>query len=195
MQLLGRYNVYNALAAFAAGLLLGIDPEKITQSIGSVHGVSGRMQRVTHGGVNYFVDFAHTPNALESALSFIKAITSGRVILIFGATGKRDFYKRPQMGRIAHEKADIVIVTDDDTYDEESASIISQIVTGIPRNEGENFFILPQREFAIRMAVDLAKPGDNVLIAGKGHELKQYTKYGNREWNDKLKLEEILAGK
>ncbi len=135
MPLLGRYNVYNALAAFGAGILLGIDAEKIAKSIGSVQVVSGRMQKIEHGGVNYFVDFAHTPNALDSALTFVKAITSGRVILVFGTTGKRDFYKRPQMGRIAHEKADIVIVTDDDTYDEDRVSIIAQIKTGIPREE------------------------------------------------------------
>lgn len=76
MSLLGRYNVYNALAAFSAGMLLGIDPQKIVASLASFTGVSGRMQKVTHGDVNYFIDFAHTPNALDSALSFVKAVST-----------------------------------------------------------------------------------------------------------------------
>ena len=135
MSLLGKYNVYNALAAFSAGMLLGIDPQQIVTSLGSFHGVSGRMQKVVHHGVNYFVDFAHTPNALQSALAFMNSITTGRVIVVFGATGKRDFYKRPDMGRIAHENADIVIVTNDDTYDEDPNGIIADIAVGIPRTE------------------------------------------------------------
>lgn len=103
MPLRGRYNIYNALAAFSAGLLLGIDADKIVKSLESLSGVSGRMQKVTHGGVNYFIDFAHTPNALENALAYVKSVTTGRVIVAFGAPGKRDVFKRPEMGRIAHQ--------------------------------------------------------------------------------------------
>lgn len=125
------------------------------------------MEKVEHDGVNYFIDFAHTPNALENALSYMKEITTGRVIVVFGAPGRRDVFKRPQMGAITHKLADVVIVTDDDADDENRVAIIADIVAGIPRKEGENFFILPEREFALKMAVNLAKPGDVVLLAGK----------------------------
>lgn len=192
LPLLGRYNVYNALAATSAGMLLGIEPKDIVQSLQSFHGVSGRMQKITHGGINYFIDFAHTPNALDSAVTFVSSITKGRTILVFGAPGKRDVFKRPEMGRIADRKADVVIVTDDDADSENRVRIIADIVAGISRTEGENFFILPEREFALRMAVEIAKPGDNVLIAGKGHEQVQYTNFGKRKWNDADKLKEIL---
>lgn len=82
------------------------------------------MQKVTHDGINYFIDFAHTANALDNALSYVKDITSGRVILVFGAPGKRDVFKRPEMGRIADQKADIIIVTDDDADTENRVAII-----------------------------------------------------------------------
>lgn len=196
MSLVGRYNVYNALAAFSAGILLGIDPAKIAQSIGSLQGVSGRMQQIERDGVRYFIDFAHTPHALDSALQFVQDITKdGRVIVVFGAPGKRDVFKRPEMGRIADERADIVIVTDDDADTENRIKIIADIVAGIKRNEGENFFILPEREYALRMAIDLAKPGDTVLLAGKGHEQVHYTNFGKRKRNDYDKLQEYLANK
>lgn len=195
MSLLGRYNVYNALAAFSAGMLLGIDPQKIVASLASFTGVSGRMQKVTHGDVNYFIDFAHTPNALDSALSFVKAVSTWRVIVVFGAPGKRDVFKRPEMWRIADQKADIVIVTDDDADTENRIDIIADVVAGISRQEWENFFILPEREFALRMAVNLAQPWDNVLIAGKGHEQVLYTNFGKRKRNDMVKLNEILSSK
>lgn len=192
MPLRGKYNVYNALAAFAVGVLLGVPTESLIRSFASMQGVSGRMEKLSHKGINYFIDFAHTPNALENALKYVRAITSWRVIVVFGAPGKRDVFKRPEMWRIAHELADIVIVTDDDADDENRVSIITDIIAWIPRKEGEGFFILPEREFALKMAVELAQPGDTVLLAGKGHEQVHYTNFGKRKWNDKLKLEEIL---
>ena len=98
MPLLGRYNVYNALAAMSAGTLLGISPEKIIHSISLLQGVNGRMQRLEKDGISYFIDFAHTPNALDNALQFVRAVTVvGKVIVVFGAPGKRDVFKRPEM--------------------------------------------------------------------------------------------------
>jgi|GEM_PF-849140 len=93
------------------------------------------MQKVSHKGVNYFIDFAHTPHALDNALSYVKAITEGKVIVAFGAPGNRDVFKRPEMGRIAHEKADIVIVTDDDADTENRVKIVADVIAGIPRKE------------------------------------------------------------
>jgi UDP-N-acetylmuramoyl-L-alanyl-D-glutamate--2,6-diaminopimelate ligase len=181
------YNVYNTLAAIASWLVLWVDQEKIAESLKSFAWVVGRMEPVEHNWVRYFVDFAHTPNALKSALSYINAIKwDGKNIVVFGAPGNRDRYKRPEMGKIADQLADVVIVTDDDPDTESRLSIIQEVTKGISRDIGE-------REYAIKMAVEVAKPWDMVLLAGKWHEHVQLTNFGKRKRSDKAVLEGILG--
>ncbi len=188
------YNVYNTLAAISAWLLLGIEQEKIAESLTSFEWVVGRMEPVEHNGVKYFVDFAHTPNALKAALSYVNTVKwSWRSILVFGAPGNRDRYKRPEMGKIADFGADIMIVTDDDPDTEPRLRIIQQIAAGVSRPLGETYMILPEREKALQMACEIAQPGDIVLFAWKGHEHIQLTNFWKRPRSDKAKLEEILA--
>ena len=187
------YNVYNTLAWIAAGLVLGIDQDKIAKDLETFTWVVGRMEPITHNGVSYFVDFAHTPNALKSAMSYINAIKwEWKSILVFGAPGNRDRYKRPEMGKIANQAADVIIVTDDDPDTEPRLRIIQEITVWIKRDLWETYMILPEREYAIRMATQIAKPWDIVLLAGKWHEHIQLTNFGKRPRSDKTKLEEIL---
>ncbi len=188
------YNVYNTLAWIASGLVLWVEQEKIAESLKSFAWVVGRMEPVEHKGVRYFVDFAHTPNALKAALSYIDAIKwDGRCILVFWAPGNRDRYKRPEMGKIAHQLSDIMIITDDDPDTEPRLRIIQEIAKGVSRELWDTYMILPERELALQMAVEIAKPGDIVLLAGKWHEHIQLTNFGKRPRSDKQKLEEILA--
>lgn len=193
VDLPGVYNVYNTLAGIASWLVLWVDQEKIAESLKSFEWVVGRMEPVEHNWVRYFVDFAHTPNALKSALSYINAIKGEwKNILVFGAPGNRDRYKRPEMWKIADQLADTVIVTDDDPDTEPRLRIIQEITKGIRREIGDTYMILPEREYAIRMAVEIAKPWDTVLLAWKWHEHIQLTNFGKRPRSDKEVLKSIL---
>lgn len=189
----GTYNVYNTLAAASVALLLWVPQEKVAQDIAALQPVVGRMEPVSHNWVRYFVDFAHTPNALKSALEYINAIKwNGRSILVFGAPWNRDKFKRPEMWKLADNFADIVIVTDDDPDTEPRLKIIKDITAWIKRELWDTYMILPERETALRMACEIAQANDIVLFAWKGHESVQLTNEGRRPRNDKKKLEEIL---
>ncbi len=193
VDLPGVYNVYNTLAGIASWLVLWVEQEKIAESLKSFEWVVGRMEPVEHNWVRYFVDFAHTPNALKAALSYINAIKwEWKNILVFGAPGNRDRYKRPEMWKIADQLADIVIVTDDDPDSEPRLRIIQEITKGITREIWNSYMILPEREYAIKMAVEVAKPWDTVLLAGKWHEHIQLTNFGKRPRSDKEVLKKIL---
>lgn len=193
VDLPGVYNVYNTLAWIASWLVLWVEQEKIAESLKSFEWVVWRMEPVEHNWVRYFVDFAHTPNALKSALSYINAIKwDWKNILVFGAPWNRDRYKRPEMWKIANQLADVVIVTDDDPDTEPRLRIIQEITNGITREIGESYMILPEREYAIKMAVEIAKPWDTVLLAGKWHEHIQLTNFGKRPRSDKEILKNIL---
>ncbi|MEF2174901.1 MAG: UDP-N-acetylmuramoyl-L-alanyl-D-glutamate--2,6-diaminopimelate ligase [Candidatus Absconditabacteria bacterium] len=193
IRLLGKFNVYNSLAAIATGILLGIKIDKLIPLLDGFSSLSGRMERVEHNGVHYFIDFAHTPNALDSVLKYLNQVKgSGKIITLFGAPGLRDKFKRPMMGKIVDKLSDYIIVTDDDPDKEDRYEIINQILSGVTRKEGNGLYILPEREFALKMAVSIAKPGDIVLLAGKGHEKIQITNFGKRDWNDKDQLLKIL---
>ncbi len=192
-RLIWRFNVYNILTAISAGVLVGIPMNKIIKSIEKFEWLSWRMENVFFNWVNYYIDFAHTPNGLESVLKALNDIKwKGKITVVFGAPGERDPFKRPVMGEIADHLADTVIVTDDDPAGENRYDIIKQIVKWVKRQEWDNFFVLPEREFAIRMAVKLSKPWDIVLLAGKWHEKVQLTNFGKRPWNDKDVLLSIL---
>ena len=170
LKLRGRFNVENALGALAASRLLGIDDAAIARGLEAVRGVPGRFESVVEGQpFEVIVDYSHKPEALESVLGTARDLAAGRVICVFGCGGDRDRGKRPLMGRIASELADLAIVTSDNPRSEEPQAIIDEILAGVT-SEVE---VEPDRAAAIERAISVAGEGDVVLIAGKGHEQGQ----------------------
>ncbi|MBA3717203.1 MAG: UDP-N-acetylmuramoyl-L-alanyl-D-glutamate--2,6-diaminopimelate ligase [Actinobacteria bacterium] len=176
-RLRGRFNVENALGALAASRLLGIEPEAAVRGLEAVPGVPGRFESVDEGQpFEVVVDYSHTPDSLENVLRAARELTEGRVICVFGCGGDRDRGKRPVMGGIASRLADVPIVTSDNPRSEDPLAIIEEIVTGMePGAEVD-----PDRRSAIARAVELAGPGDVVVIAGKGHEQGQEFQEGRK---------------
>ena len=176
LKLKGRFNVENALAAMATGRLLGVDEQAIARGLEAVDGVPGRFEAVDEGQpFTVIVDYAHTPDSLENVLTTARELTSGRVLCVFGCGGDRDREKRPMMGRIASELADLAIVTSDNPRSEDPGAIIDEILAGTPSNtvlQGQ-MEVVPERRDAIGLAVESAEAGDVVVIAGKGHEQGQ----------------------
>jgi UDP-N-acetylmuramoyl-L-alanyl-D-glutamate--2,6-diaminopimelate ligase len=169
-KLRGRFNVENVLGAVAAARLLGLPADAVAQGIARVEGVPGRFEAVDEGQpFAVLVDYAHTPDSLDNVLRAARSVADGRVICVFGCGGDRDRDKRPQMGRIASELADVAIVTSDNPRSEEPLAIIDEILAGA----GPGVEVEPDRRTAIGRAVELAVAGDVVLIAGKGHEQGQ----------------------
>lgn len=165
----GRHNISNALAAIGAAAVRGVSLREIADGLRTMEQVPGRLQRFTgRNGVHVLVDYAHTDDALRRALQTIREFCRGKVIVVFGCGGNRDTSKRPLMGAVAGQLADYTILTNDNPRQEDPLSIIAQIEQGMPR--GSAYEIQPDREFAIAAALARAKPGDTVLIAGKGHE-------------------------
>lgn len=171
LKLTGKFNVYNALAAVAAGVADGIPVPVIKRALESVTGVPGRFELVDRGqDFAVIVDYAHTPDGLQNVLSTAREITSGRLITVFGCGGDRDRTKRPQMGAIAARMSDLTVVTSDNPRTEDPISIIEDILPGIRVTNGTNYMVIPDRREAIKRAVGEAGSGDVVVIAGKGHE-------------------------
>jgi UDP-N-acetylmuramoyl-L-alanyl-D-glutamate--2,6-diaminopimelate ligase len=170
--LAGRHNVSNCLGAAAAGLHLGLSLEAIAAGFESLDSVPGRLEPIDCGqDFAVYVDYAHTDDALRRAIAAVRQITPGRVICVFGAGGDRDRTKRPLMGRAALA-ADVPVVTSDNPRSEDPQSIIEQIIAGMHRGPVVPH-VEPGREQAIQWALQHARPGDSVLIAGKGHERVQ----------------------
>jgi UDP-N-acetylmuramoyl-L-alanyl-D-glutamate--2,6-diaminopimelate ligase len=169
LRLPGRFNIENALAAVAAARALGVGEKAIKQGIEAVERVPGRFDRVDEGQpFTVFVDYAHTPGALETALEAARELgRGGRVICVFGAGGDRDRAKRPLMGQVVSELADLSLVTSDNPRSEDPAAIAAEVVDGL------DLEVELDRRRAIERALELARPGDIVLIAGKGHEQGQ----------------------
>ena len=168
--LLGRFNVENVLGAVAAARILGLPDEAIAIGAASVRGVPGRFESIDEGQpFLVVVDYAHTPGSLENVLQEARELAEGRVVCVFGCGGDRDREKRPMMGRAASEGSDVAIVTSDNPRSEEPDAIIRSILDGVTRPVE----IEPDRRLAIARAVEIAAPGDLVLIAGKGHEQGQ----------------------
>ncbi len=168
LALAGRFNVYNALAAAACGLSLGLPLRDIARDLATVEGVDGRFESVDEGqDFAVLVDYAHTPDGLANVLSSARQITRNRLICVFGCGGDRDRTKRPLMGTIAAEQADLAIVTSDNPRSEDPLAIIDDIRAGIAAGE---VVVEPDRRRAIERAVSVAEFGDVVVIAGKGHE-------------------------
>jgi UDP-N-acetylmuramoyl-L-alanyl-D-glutamate--2,6-diaminopimelate ligase len=172
-RLRATYNVSNCLGAMAAARAVGVDDDAITAGIAGLDGVPGRLEAVESGQpFPVLVDYAHTPDSLENVLRATRALATGRLIVVFGCGGDRDRGKRPLMGQAATSLADLTIITSDNPRSEDPAAIIAQIKPGAKAGGGE-FRVEPDRRAAIRLALEEARAGDVVLIAGKGHETGQ----------------------
>jgi UDP-N-acetylmuramoyl-L-alanyl-D-glutamate--2,6-diaminopimelate ligase len=171
LRLPGRYNARNALAALAMGRSLGLDPTAVTAGLAAATPPAGRMESVDNDlGIRVLVDYAHTPAALEQALRALRpAAESGRVLCVFGCDGERDRGKRPLMGRVVQSLADVAIATSNNPRGEDPELIVAQALAGA----GPHAVGIVDRRAAIEHALELAAPGDVVLIAGKGHERQQ----------------------
>jgi UDP-N-acetylmuramoyl-L-alanyl-D-glutamate--2,6-diaminopimelate ligase len=169
--LMGRHNLYNILAAVAAGLALGIPAPTIKEGISALNNVPGRLERISSPlGFPVFVDYAHTDAALGSLLETIRDLKPGRIILVFGAGGDRDKSKRPRMGEVAASLADLTFITSDNPRSEDPLAIIAEIEKGFTARGAKSYKIVPDRKEAITQALTAARKGDVVLVAGKGHE-------------------------
>jgi UDP-N-acetylmuramoyl-L-alanyl-D-glutamate--2,6-diaminopimelate ligase len=167
----GVFNVYNTLAAFAWAVERGYDPRQIAQVLAEIRGVPGRFESIKLGQpFNVIVDYAHTPDGLENVLRTAKDFTTGRLLTVFGCGGDRDKSKRPLMGKVAAQWSDFLAVTSDNPRSEDPEQIIRDILAGV---KGIKHQALSDRQEAINYVCRLAKPGDTVLIAGKGHETEQ----------------------
>jgi UDP-N-acetylmuramoyl-L-alanyl-D-glutamate--2,6-diaminopimelate ligase len=172
-RLRGRFNVENVLGAIAAGRLLALPSEAVARGIEHVAGVPGRFEAIDEGqGFAVLVDYAHTPTALDRALTAARELCEGRLMCVFGCGGDRDRGKRSLMGEVARARADLVIVTSDNPRGEDPLAIIREILVGAGE-EGPGLEVEPDRRLAIRRAVARAREGDIVVIAGKGHEQGQ----------------------
>jgi UDP-N-acetylmuramoyl-L-alanyl-D-glutamate--2,6-diaminopimelate ligase len=182
----GKFNVYNSLAAVNVGRALGLSKQQIEQGIAALEGVSGRMTNLkARSGYTVIVDFAHSPDALENVLKASKEMTKGKVILVFGATGDRDKLKRPVMGEVAAKNADLIFLTDDETYTEDPETIIQEVYKGIEAAGGQNkTTIVEDRLDAIKVAFAAAKRGDTVILTGIGHETTRNMGGKEEPWNE-----------
>jgi UDP-N-acetylmuramoyl-L-alanyl-D-glutamate--2,6-diaminopimelate ligase len=171
--LLGRHNVENLLAAAAGAHGLGLPVDAIAPGLGSLAGVPGRLERVDdgRGGFRVLVDYAHTEDSLRRVLGFLRPVTPGRLLVLGGCGGDRDRTKRPRMARAMADLADAVFLTSDNPRSEEPGAILAEMLAGVPA--GAPVSVVPDRREAIGLAVAGARPGDTVLIAGKGHEAYQ----------------------
>jgi UDP-N-acetylmuramoyl-L-alanyl-D-glutamate--2,6-diaminopimelate ligase len=189
VRLRGGFNVENVLCAVTLAELLELPHAAIRAGIAAVHGVPGRFEAVDAGQpFTVLVDYAHTPDGLENVLSSAREITTGRLICVFGCGGDRDRGKRPQMGRVARRLADLAIVTSDNPRSEDPEAIIAEIMDGVAMDAE------PDRRAAIERAVGLARPGDVLVIAGKGHEQGQQFADRTLPFDDRTVAREALAG-
>ena len=191
LPLIGRFNVYNALAALAAASAVRIPLREAVAALADCAQVPGRMEYAgTVDGILVYVDYAHTPDALEHACSTLKEMQPSRLITVFGCGGDRDREKRPLMGKAASTTSDFCVVTSDNPRSEDPAAIIRDIERGM---EGSGYEVIVERDLAIRRAVELAGDGDVVLIAGKGHEDYQEFSSGRVDFDDRREARHAMA--
>ncbi len=194
MPLVGEFNVYNAAMAVAVGTIIGIDKQRIAEGIASLEVVAGRLEPVNAGqDFAVLVDYAHTPDALKNVLQAVTSIAHGKIRIVFGATGDRDAKKRPQMGQIAMEYADVIYLTDDETYTEDGDSIRAAVRQGIESAQSSAlWYEIADRKQAITQALQDAKKGDVVILAGIGHQ--DYRNMGGKKqpWDERVVAKEIL---
>ncbi len=195
-NLVGEYNLQNILGAIAAAYSLGIEPLSIEKGINALKNVPGRLEKFAVNGSRGFtayVDYAHTDDALRRALMALKNVTTGRIITVFGCGGNRDRLKRPKMGMVSAELSSLSIITSDNPRDEDPLEIIREIEAGMSgarkysadaNPDGRGYMVIPERAEAIKKAVSLAKKGDVILVAGKGHEDYQIVKGVRAHFSD-----------
>lgn len=204
--LTGRFNLENILCAAGAAAALDIKPEQIKKGIEQCRTIPGRLEKIDNSIDRFlFVDYAHTPDALDSILNTLKQIAPKKIITLFGCGGDRDTSKRALMGKIACKQSDITIITSDNPRTENPVSIIEDISKGLKNyheiSEQEllsdpfqkGYTVEPDRKKAIKKAISISKPGDIVVVAGKGHETYQITNRGTIHFNDKEELEHAAA--
>jgi len=194
LPLVGQYNIANMLAAVGAVLHLGLDLAGIVEALAKFPGVPGRMERVEiqpEQDISVIVDYAHTPDSLQNVLQATRPFIQGRIICVFGCGGDRDRTKRPLMGKIAAELADVAVVTSDNPRTEDPEKILQDIVEGIPSTTEP--IVISDRATAIRNAILQAQPGDGVLIAGKGHEDYQILGTEKIHFDDREQAREALG--
>jgi UDP-N-acetylmuramyl-tripeptide synthetase len=189
-EVLGQFNVYNLLAVLGALLISGVDLPSATNVMGRLQSVAGRMQRFGASGQPLVVvDYAHTPDALRQVLLSLRQQTTGKLICVFGCGGNRDQGKRGEMGAVANELADEVVVTSDNPRDEDANVIIQQIAIEV---DAEKCHCIPQRDIAIASAIQMAQVGDSVLVAGKGHEDYQEIAGVRQPFSDAAHVQQAL---
>ena len=191
----GRHNVRNAMAAIGTALLLGVEPISIVEGLQRFSGVPGRLEPVPNNrGISVLVDYAHTPDALQATIAALREVTEGRIVVVFGCGGDRDKEKRPEMARVAHRGADVLVVTSDNPRSEDPVAIIDEILLGIPADATpETVHVEVDRKLAIEKAIGLAATGDLVLVAGKGHERGQTSGGQTIPFDDRAVCAEVLA--
>jgi len=195
--LVGAHNVENLLCAAGIALALGLPPGAVARGLSDSPGAPGRLERIAARGIDVFVDYAHTEDALARALDALRAAAPRRLLCVFGCGGDRDHGKRPLMGRAAGRRADLVVVTSDNPRTEDPAAIIAEILPGLGEaggqpldraaalDGGRGYVVEPDRPAAIRLAIGAAREGDAVLIAGKGHEDYQIVGTEKRHLDDR----------
>ncbi|MCP4748953.1 MAG: UDP-N-acetylmuramoyl-L-alanyl-D-glutamate--2,6-diaminopimelate ligase [Desulfobacteraceae bacterium] len=208
-QLTGKHNLENILNAVGAGACLDLPLEYIRTGIEALANVPGRLERITNSGRRFvYVDYAHTPDALENVLSALRALTRDRIFCVFGCGGDRDKNKRSQMGAIAARLSDLTVVTSDNPRTEQPGQIINGILEGVRNSEnkvytgsellrngfnGKGYAVEIDRRKAIRLSVNTSRPGDTILIAGKGHEPYQIIGRKKYPFDDRFEAEQALS--
>ncbi len=192
--LLGRFNVANVLAAFGASLALGVPPEVALRGIASVPGVPGRLEGVAAGqDFSVIVDYAHTDDALKNLLETVRELLPRRIVTVFGCGGDRDRTKRPLMGNVAARLSDVVVVTSDNPRSEPPEAIIEEILRGMNGGRTAERHVVVDRRDAIAKALEMARTGDAVVIAGKGHEKYQVLRDRTIPFDDRQVARDVLG--
>jgi UDP-N-acetylmuramoyl-L-alanyl-D-glutamate--2,6-diaminopimelate ligase len=206
-SLVGEYNLQNILGAIGASIAVGIKPERIEAGIANLKRVPGRLEKSAgQMGIAAYVDYAHTGDALKRALEALRQVAKGRIITVFGCGGNRDRGKRPEMGAVSAALSDITIITSDNPRDEDPLEIIKEVEAGAIKAgarrcngsetpETKAYVVMPDRREAIQKAVSLAREGDTVLVAGKGHEVCQIALGVSSHFNDLEELDGAISRK
>ena len=189
-NVIGRFSVYNSLAALSVGMVMNVDMKRAVRAVSEMNTVKGRIEKVPNDRqITILIDFAHTPDSLKNVLKTIKVIYEKRIITVFGCGGDRDKTKRPIMGKIACQYSDLVYITSDNPRTEDPDSIIDDIVADLDKKD---YVRITDRTEAIRAAIVEAKPGDTVLIAGKGHENYQILGTEKIHYDEREIVKQIL---
>lgn len=196
--MVGKFNVYNALAAITAALLEDVSLSDIKTSLEAIDGVAGRVESVDEGQeYAVIVDYAHTPDGLENVLRTVCEFATGKVLTVFGCGGDRDRTKRPLMGKIAAKYSDMIFVTSDNPRTEDPGLILKDIEAGLVEDgvTSDRYHMIVDRREAIGKAIEMASSGDVVLIAGKGHETYQLIGGVVHDFDDRIVAKEVIRGR